>query len=217
MASLEHGAPLEAEELALPQAADPMSDRGLFIGMLFSALLSLTAALVLSIDAWKLAGDPASVFACDLNSVVSCGKVAASWQAELLGFPNAFIGLMCEPVVVTLAVAGLAGVKFPRWFMNTAQAVYLAGLIFAYWLFYEAVAHIGALCPWCLCITVGTTLVFFTLLRYNIRHGHLPGSAPEGSLWKRLERVGFFLVLPLLMLLTVAAIIFLHYGMALFS
>jgi hypothetical protein len=34
--------------------------------------------------------------------------------------------------------------------------------------------HIGALCPWCLLITVSTTLVFATLTRVNIRDGNLP-------------------------------------------
>ena len=33
--------------------------------------------------------------------------------------------------------------------------------------------HIGALCPWCLLVTVSTTLVFATLTHVNIRDGNL--------------------------------------------
>jgi uncharacterized membrane protein len=141
--------------------------------MLFSAALSLLASFVLSIDAVKLAADPTVDLSCNINTVISCGTVGASWQAQLLGFPNAFLGLVAEPVVITIAVASLGGVRFPRWFMFAAQIVYTIGVIFAYWLFYQAMFNIGALCPWCLLVTVSTTLVFTTLTHINIRDGNL--------------------------------------------
>ena len=80
----------------------------------------------------------------------------------------AFLGLIAEPVVITIAVAALGGVRFPRWFMNAAQVVYFIGFAFAYWLFYEAYFNIGALCPWCLLVTVTTTMVFASMTRVNI-------------------------------------------------
>src|SRR5262245_32922781 len=92
--------------------------------MLVSAALSLTAAFVLSIDAVRLAADPQAALSCNVNAVISCGTVATSWQANLFGFPNAFLGLVAEPVVITIAVASLGGVRFPRWFMVSAQIVY---------------------------------------------------------------------------------------------
>jgi len=149
------------------------SRRVLFATMLLSACLSLVASLVLSIDAVRLAADPGTVLACDVNATISCGTVAQSWQASVLGFPNAFLGLMAEPVVLTIAVAGMGGVRFPRWFMASAQAVYTVGLVFAYWLFAQSMLVIGALCPWCLLVTVSTTLVFATLVRVNVRDDNL--------------------------------------------
>jgi uncharacterized membrane protein len=145
----------------------------IFATMLGSAGLSLIASFVLSIDAVRLAADPTVDLSCNINSVISCGTVGTSWQAHLFGFPNAFLGLIAEPVVITIAVASLGGVRFPRWFMFTAQIVYTIGLIFAYWLFYQAMFNIGALCPWCLLVTVSTTLVFTTLTHVNIRDGNL--------------------------------------------
>lgn len=141
--------------------------------MLVSACLSLTASLVLSIDAVTLAADPAAGLSCNINTVISCGTVGSSWQAHLLGFPNAFLGLIAEPVVITIAVASLGGVRFPRWFMFAAQVVYTIGVGFAYWLLYQSMFHIGALCPWCLLVTVSTTLVFTTLTHVNIRDRNL--------------------------------------------
>ncbi|GIH81269.1 vitamin K epoxide reductase family protein [Planobispora longispora] len=149
------------------------SNAWLFGTMLVSACLSLAASFVLSADALRLAADPGTSLSCDINAVISCGTVATSWQAQLFGFPNAFLGLVAEPVVITIAVASLGGVRFPRWFMFAAQAVYTLGVIFAYWLFSQSMLVIGALCPWCLLVTVSTTLVFTTLTHVNIRDGNL--------------------------------------------
>ncbi|TRW43945.1 vitamin K epoxide reductase family protein [Georgenia yuyongxinii] len=139
-----------------------------FALMLASSVLSLIASFVLSVDAVRLAANPDVVLTCDINSAISCGAVAQAWQASLFGFPNAFLGLVAEPVVVTIALASLGGVRFPRWFMVTAQGVYLLGLVFAYWLFAQSYLVIGALCPWCLLVTASTTTVFTSLLRVNI-------------------------------------------------
>jgi len=142
--------------------------RNTYIAMLISSLLSLTASLVLSVDAIALAKNANSKLFCDINAVVSCGKVALSWQSNLLGFPNAFIGLICEPVVITLAVAGLGGTRFPKWFMKTALAIYFVGLSFALWLLSQSFFVIKAFCPWCLLVTVSTITVFSTMLRINL-------------------------------------------------
>ena len=141
---------------------------GAFSEMLISSILALVASLVLSAEAVTLAANPNAVFSCDISAKISCSVVGASWQASLLGFPNAFLGLIAEPVVITIALASIAGVVFPRWFMNAAWVVYTAGLLFAYWLLYEAYFNIGALCPWCLLVTVTTTMVFASMTRVNI-------------------------------------------------
>lgn len=149
-------------------------NRVIFATMLASACVSLLASFVLSIDALRLAADPGITLTCDISSTLSCGTVAQAWQAQLFGFPNAFLGLVAEPVVITIAVASLGGVRFPRWFMLSAQTVYTLGLVFAYWLFTQSMFVIHALCPWCLLVTVSTTLVFTSLTHVNIRDGNLP-------------------------------------------
>jgi uncharacterized membrane protein len=193
------------------------SRRWIFGTMLLSALISLTASFVLSIDAIALARDPAANLACNVNSVISCGAVGLSWQASLLGFPNAFLGLIAEPVVITIAVASLGGARFPRWFMMSAQVVYTIGVLFAYWLFQQSMMVIHALCPWCLLVTLSTTLVFSTLTHFNVR---------EGNLWmpKRIERsVREFvdadndLFVVAAVVIVVVALILLKYGASVFG
>ena len=89
------------------------------------------------------------------------------------------------------------------------QVVYSIGLAFAYWLFYEAYFTIGALCPWCLLITVTTTLVFASMTRINILEGNLG----EG-VRRRLERplrLGADLAGVLLVIAVIAAMVLYKY------
>ncbi|MEZ7131112.1 vitamin K epoxide reductase family protein [Nonomuraea sp. AD125B] len=193
------------------------SNGWLYGTMLLSACLSLTASFVLSVDALRLAADPAADLSCDINSVVSCGTVGSSWQAHLFGFPNAFLGLVCEPVVITIATAALGGARFPRWFMCAAQVVYTLGLVFAYWLLSQSMYVIGALCPWCLLVTVSTTLVWSTLTHVNIRDGnlYLPRRA-QGAL-RRAVAADLDALAVTIWLLALTLLIVLRYGPALFA
>lgn len=148
-------------------------NRWIFISMLVGALLSLLASFVLSLEAVVLAGNPDAALACNVNLVLNCASVALHPSAELWGFPNSFLGLIAEPVVITVAIAGLSGIKFPRPFMFAAQIGYTLGLVFAWYLFATSYFVIGALCPWCLLVTLTTTLVWFAITRYNIRESNL--------------------------------------------
>lgn len=193
------------------------SSTTVWVVMLISSIASLVASLVLSAEAITLAKDPTAALGCDINKVLSCGTVANSWQAHLLGFPNAFLGLIAEPVVITIAVASLGGVRFPRWFMLSAQVVYTIGFLFAYWLFYEAMYDIGALCPWCSLVTVATTLVFFEMTHVNILEGNfpLPRRLQDSLVWA--VRANLDLLLVVVWLLVLALLVVLHYGNALFA
>ena len=142
--------------------------RNAYLTMLVSASLSLFAAMVLSIDAFKLAKDENVDLACSINAVVSCGRVALSWQSTVFGFPNSFIGLMFESAVITIAIAGLMQVRFPNSLMRIALFIYSAALIFALWLFSQSFFVIKAFCPWCMLVTVSTISVFTSMLRINI-------------------------------------------------
>lgn len=193
------------------------SDGWIFSYMLFSSVLSLIASFVLSIDAIELAKNPDAALSCNINQVISCGKVGVTWQANLLGFPNAFLGLVAEPVVITIAVASLGKVKFPRWFMMAAQVVYTIGLAFAYWLFYQSMFHINALCPWCLLVTLSTTLVFTSLTHVNIRDGNLFLPERVNDALRSGLRMGLDLLVITAWLLFLVGAVILKYGPALWS
>lgn len=148
-------------------------NRWIFASMLVGALLSLLAAFVLSVEAVQLAKNPNASLSCSVNVVLNCATVAKHPTSELFGFPNSFLGMIAEPVVITVAIAGLAGIAFPRRFMFAAQIGYTLGLIFAIYLFFTSMFVIGALCPWCLLVTASTIFVWFSITRYNIRENNL--------------------------------------------
>lgn len=192
-------------------------NRWIFTSMLVGALLSLLAAFVLSVEAIQLAKDPNASLSCSVNIVLNCATVAKHPSAELLGFPNSFFGLMAEPVVITVAIAGLAGIAFPRRFMFLAQVGYTLGFAFAIFLFFTSYFVIGALCPWCLLVTVTTAFVWFSITRYNIRENnlYLPKKLQEAA-HHFVERDYDKLVLGLVIVVMIAAI-FIKYGDSLFA
>jgi uncharacterized membrane protein len=192
-------------------------NRGIFISMLVGAVLSLIAAFVLAVEAVELARNPAAVLSCNINSVLSCGTVAIHPSAHLFGFPNSFLGLLAEPVVITVAVAGLGGVKFTRKFMLTAQICYTLGFIFAYYLLYMSTFVIGALCPWCMLVTLSTTFVFFSMTRYNIGEGNLYLSDRLSKSANRFILQNYDKLIMAVLIMVVAAVIVVKYGGRLLS
>lgn len=182
---------------------DVRDNRWIFISMLVGAICSLIASLVLSIEAVELAANPEAILSCSINIVLNCATVGLHPSAHLFGFPNSFLGLMAEPVVITVAIAGLSGVKFGRKFMFAAQICYTLGLIFAYYLFAMSYFVIGALCPWCLLVTATTTFVWFAITRYNIRENNLylpkkVASAARRFIEKDYDKVILFSIVVLL-------------------
>ena len=179
--------------------------------MIISGFIGLVTSFVLSIEAWQLAADSSARFGCDISSVLSCSAVAQTWQARILGFPNAFLGIFFEAVVLAISVGIFAGVKFPRLYMLGTNLLYTIALFFAFWLFGQSYFIIQVLCPWCLLITLTTTLVFGGITRINIRDGVIP--VPEGL--RRIVAQGLDWALWGLIVFGVLAMVVAKYGLKL--
>jgi uncharacterized membrane protein len=145
------------------------SDRWIFGVMLVFGLFGLLSAFVLTVEKIHLLENPNAILSCSFNIVLNCATVMQTWQSHVFGFPNSIIGIIGYSIVVTLAMAGLSGARFSRWFLITANIFYFLGAIFAYWLFFQSVYVIQVLCPWCLVVTFSTTLVLAALTHYNLR------------------------------------------------
>lgn len=141
--------------------------------MLFFSAVALVTSLILSAETLALARAPKKLLSCDFNSVVSCSRVAQTWQAEIvkfgeLSFPNAFFGIAAESVFVTLAVIGMIRVRVPRWFAICTWLGGLCALVYAYWLFSQSMFVIHALCPWCIVLMFSTTMQFISLTHASV-------------------------------------------------
>ena len=179
--------------------------------MIVSGFIGLVTSFVLSIEAWQLAADSSTRFGCDVSAVLSCSTVAQTWQARILGFPNAFLGIFFEAVVLAISVGIAAGVRFPRWYMACTNLLYTVALFFAFWLFSQSYFIIQVLCPWCLLITLTTTLVFGGITRINIRDCVIP--APESV--RRIVAQGLDWALWGLIVFGVLAMVVAKYGLKL--
>lgn len=139
--------------------------------LLAGAALGLLASFVLSVEAVILARDANAVLSCSISAIINCATVANHWSATVFGMPNSFFGMMAMPVVLTIAVALVAGVKFPRWFLYCTQAGVMAGFAAAVWMLYMSMVQIGVLCPWCLALDVGMVMMLFGSTRYVVLEG----------------------------------------------
>jgi len=185
--------------------------------MLIFGVVGLTASFILAVEKIHLIENPNAQLTCSINLVLNCASVMQTWQSSLFGFPNPYIGMMAYPVVITVAVAGLAGVRFPRSFMFAAQICYGLGLIFAYWLFFQSVYVIQILCPWCLFVTAATTILFDALLRYNVRENNLYLSKRVHKKAVKLFEKDFDKLFVAAWLVVMAALVFIQFGEGLFA
>jgi len=153
------------------KAKSQHSDRWIFGTMLAFGIVGLIASFVLSVEKVHLLQNPDAVLSCSINIVLNCSTVMQTWQASVFGFPNSFIGLIAYPVVITVAIIGLAGAAavLPKWFWRTAVICYALGAVFAYWLFFNSLYVIEVLCPWCLFVTFATTILIASIKNYAIR------------------------------------------------
>src|SRR5258708_2683102 len=159
-----------------PNAPDtrPKLARAMPFILIITGIVGIISSFVLTYDKMELLKNPRFTPNCNLDPVLSCGTVMHTAQSSALGFPNPWLGLIGFSIVVTIGVAILAGATFKHWFWVAFQAGMGLALLFAYWLLFESIYKIQALCPYCLAVDVVLITCFWYLTIYNTREGHLP-------------------------------------------
>jgi len=138
---------------------------GGIIGLLFSGIITVEKILLIE--------DPNHIPPCSINPLLSCGTVMQTPQASVFGFPNPLIGIAGFAIMICMGMALLAQAQLKRWFWLGAQAGMTFAIGFVYWLFYQSVYVIGALCLYCMAVWVATIPMFLWLTLYNLQEGHL--------------------------------------------
>lgn len=193
------------------------SNAWIFGTMLFFAIIAFIAAFTLSVEKLEVIKNPDAKLSCSINVILNCASVMKTPQATVFGFPNSYLGIMGFAIVIAVAMGGLMGNKFSKSYLATAQVFYGLGLIFAYWLFFQSVYVIQILCPWCLIVTVSTTIIFESLLRYNLRENNFGLSKQTHKKALSFLQKDYDKLIVAGWIAVMAALVFLKFGNGLFS
>jgi uncharacterized membrane protein len=156
--------------------------------LIIGGALGVYASVAITMEKFDLLSNPHYQPVCDLNPIISCGSVMQSKEAHTFGFMNTYIGMLGFPVLVTVGMAMLAGATLKRWYWWGMQAGLTLGTLFAYWLLYQSVYDIHALCPYCLSVDVAITIMFWYVTLFNFSEGNLVlprGLKATGGFMKR--------------------------------
>lgn len=159
-----------------PVVETPPGDVRWAIIALITAALGLYASISLVGEKLMILENPLHTTACDISAVLSCGTVIRSSEASLFGFPNPLIGLVAYAIVLTIAVAVLAGARFRRWFWWGLILGQLLGEIFLVWLWFQATFDINALCLYCMLVWFVHPFLLMATIGRCVRTGAIPAS-----------------------------------------
>ncbi len=160
----------------LHPAVDARRPIGLAIVLIVTGAVGWFGAMSLITERVRSLIDPEYVLNCDVNPLVSCGEIMATWQASLLGFPNPLLGVAGLVAPIAVGVALLAGARFARWFWWSFLIGVTGAFVFILWLFDQAVFQIGVLCPWCMLVWAMVIPMFWVLLTWSLAAGVLVDS-----------------------------------------
>ncbi len=120
-------------------------------------------------------------------------------------------------IVIAVAAGGLMKVKYSRSYLITAQLFFGLGLIFSYWLFFTSVYVIQVLCPWCLVVTLSTTIIFEALLRYNLKYNVFAFSKATNKKVQSFIANGYDILIVASWVVLMTVLVVLKFGSGLFS
>lgn len=143
--------------------------------LIVGGLLGLIAALALTLDYFHVLEDENYTPACDINPLIGCGRFLESDQSHAFGFPNVIIGLVAYPVLMAIGALLAGGVRLPRWTWRTLLVGTVFGIGFVTWLQVQALAVIGALCPYCVVVWIATIPIFVHTVARTVQNGALGG------------------------------------------
>lgn len=172
--------------------------------LLITGVLGLLAALMLAIEKLAYAENPDHVGTCSINPLVTCGDALGSWQGSLLGFSNAYLGIIGFTVVLVLAVLAIARVELPRWFWWGLTVGGAAAFALVVFLIATSLLVLGKLCPYCMVVWVATIPIAVYAPAFAFGAGRQIGRAP----WWIRNRV----VIVVVLYVTIIALILMRFA-----
>lgn len=110
---------------------------------------------------------PGAGLSCTFNPVVDCGAVLGHRLSAVLGFPNAFLGIIFFAILATSGLLLLSGGKFVGWFRYFVMAVSTVLMLFSIWFFGASLYVLGKICIFCVFGWIASVPIFwYGLLHY---------------------------------------------------
>lgn len=146
----------------------PKHDIAIFTIILLFSLVGLIASFLITTEKIDYLRITNYVPICAINTVFNCTSVMNSKEAELFGFPNSLIGLVCYSIVGTVALCFLLGNRYKKNFLLLFNLVSFIAFLFSYWLLSISFFKVGAICPFCVASCISATNIFFAITIYNL-------------------------------------------------
>ncbi|KAE8764819.1 hypothetical protein GB883_07165 [Georgenia thermotolerans] len=138
-----------------------------------AGVLGLWAAVELVLSEITVAANPNASLACDFNPLVGCGTFITTWQAHVLGPPNAVVGTAAFGALTAVGLVLLARGQVARWFWRVLLTGVSLGMVWVFWFQYQALFVIRGLCPFCLVVWTVMIPVFVHTWARAVQAGHV--------------------------------------------
>lgn len=132
----------------------PIPTRNYGIGLAVLSAIGLLASFLLAIDGWRalVQGAEADLM-CAIDATIDCAPAMSLWQAQILGFPNSYLGIFAFATALAATVAMIAGVTARGFRLGLLIGTAL-GQLLIFFLMYTTFSSLPALCPWCTVIWI---------------------------------------------------------------
>jgi len=136
---------------AAPLSRNPKS---LYLAFALLSTIGLLASFLLAIDGWRalVQGADAQLM-CAFDAALDCAPAMQLWQAQILGFPNAYLGIFAFATALAVSMSMLAGAH-ARWLRVGLLIGTALGQLLIFFLMYTTFSSLPALCPWCTVIWI---------------------------------------------------------------
>ena len=140
-------------------APSPRQPQVLYLVFAALSAIGLLASFLLAIDGWRalVQGADAELM-CAFDAALDCAPAMQLWQAQILGFPNAYLGIFAFATALAVSMSMLAaagqGYVTARWLRLGLLIGTALGQLLIFFLMYTTFSSLPALCPWCTVIWI---------------------------------------------------------------
>ena len=181
------------------------------------SFIGLSVAMELSIDKFNVLKNSNINLPCSINTALDCKSVMNTWQAEVFGFPNMFMGIAGYMAMLTYGVTILiTDVKNKFYNLFAYLGVFLA-FLFSYWLLSESVYSIGSICIYCVISWLCANTLFYSLTLRVFSEGFIPQLNKLRDKIYSQTFINYYLLGVFLTFLITFSLVYIEFGNALFE